>query len=536
MTTQQPTLELLLARLSPRVSSLYASNATARFVVDLVLMMLGFLMFSKFLRVVTVLPEADYFEWSIVWGLVTHHPVYILTGLSILGVLIRYGALADRWADIGHGSVLRLCIGLLAVLLAWPYVLYDYNYYLDQSHLLDRVLLALLAGLIVWRPVFVIGFLLVQMTIMWQFLQPTLGGSLFAHKLQVSYPLILFAAALGVHAITQRFPTRAFMLLLLTMVAAAYWEAARAKYVLDWALTNELHLILPAAYNHGWLGGWSAETIASISRAIAPLDLPLQVIVMVLEAASLVILWNRRLAVTLLTGLIAFHIGVFAFYGFLFWTWIALDVVVVILLLQLQPDIFGLRMILLSAPLILVGTYWTHAPSLGWLDTRLGYTYRVEALTAEGKWQQLDPAYFGPYQDTFTMTGFSYLSPSALTGPYAVSHDPELAARLREPLSLTELVALEKSAPTSPNPARVVRFEEFIRTFVRNRNRNGHLWRWTELVEPPGQFLHTGSRGVAELEDIEEVVVIEVTSFTENAGPRVLREVEVSRIMIGGTP
>lgn len=529
-------LEQLQARLASRARHFFSDHPQIVFAGELAATLLIFLLLTNILKRVTILPEAAYFDWSIAWGLAAHlHPAVLLGGITALTALIRYGALADRWDAFEHGTILRASIMVLAVALAWPYVTYDYNHYLDQSHALDRALLVTLTALISWRPAFIIPFLPLQMAIMWQFLQPTLGGSLFAHKLQLVYPLVLFASALCLHAISRRFPMRAFMLLMITMVGATYWEAARAKHVLDWTFTNELHLILPAAFNHGWLGAWSDETIATLSRAVGLVEWLLQPAVIILEAACILIATSRRFAITLLGCLIVFHVGVFAFYGFLFWTWITLDVVLILLLIRLRPDIFGLRMTLISAPLVLFGTYWAHAPSLGWLDTRVGYTYRLEAIFQDAGRTTLDPAYFAPYQDAFTMTGFSYLSENVLTGPYAVTHDPELAVKLRKQLSIDQVAELERTAPVTLDPVRRARFAEFVRTFVKNRNRNGETWTFTTFLEAPGQFHTTGSRGASEVENIKEVIVIEVTSIARDNEPHSAREREVLRIPIGNS-
>jgi hypothetical protein len=82
---------------------------------------------------------------------------------------------------------------------------------------------------------------------------------------------------------------------------------------------------------------------------------------------------------------------------------------------------------------------------------------------------------------------------------------------------------------------RRARFEEFVRTFVKNRNRNGETWTVTTFLEAPGQFHTTGSRGACEVENIKEVIVIEVTSIARDNGPYIAREREVLRIPIGNS-
>ncbi len=90
--------------------------------------------------------------------------------------------------------------------------------------------------------------------------------------------------------------------------------------------------------------------------------------------------------------------------------------------------LFGMKYLPLAVVLIVAGPCWAKPPALGWYDTRLTYTYSVLATLSNGDTVKLDPAYFEPYGDAFTMTGFSYLvkDHGVLVGPYGSTHNNEV--------------------------------------------------------------------------------------------------------------
>ena len=72
-----------------------------------------------------------------------------------------------------------LCIDRRRILLftgAWAFSAYDYNFYFDQTHYVDRLLLIAFAMLVLVHPGFVLPFLLEAIAIAYQFHHP-LGGT-----------------------------------------------------------------------------------------------------------------------------------------------------------------------------------------------------------------------------------------------------------------------------------------------------------------------------------------------------------------------
>jgi len=87
----------------------------------------------------------------------------------------------------------------MAAILAWRHSFYHYNFYVDQSHGLDRIGLWVLAALVFWRPFFVIPFLSAVLVVIGQFeLTPSysLADSLSHHDHVRHSPTVVFGKIL----------------------------------------------------------------------------------------------------------------------------------------------------------------------------------------------------------------------------------------------------------------------------------------------------------------------------------------------------
>ena len=348
--------------------------------------------------------------------------------LIVLAVLVRYGRLLQPWGALEFGGRLRWFIVFLAALLAWPFSTYGYNFYFDQGHYADRALLVVLLALVWLRPVFIYPFVLLAYAVMWQLAEPvSIGGSVFAHKLQVLHVLNLFAAAFLLYAATGWNKTRDFLFLTCCLVAAAYWEAGLTKLKIDWLSYGHLYRLPLAAYAHGWLGFLDPEAVLGFARLLVWIDWPMRLIVLAIELGCLFFLWRRPLSAALLVAVVIFHAGVFALYGFLFWTWMLLDLALLVLLLRERRaerlGIYGRPQLLLSVLLIAAAAVWARPPQLGWFDTRLSYTYRFEAVGASGRHYPLPAQFFAPYEDAFTIAAFRLFGSAARRADRALCRD-----------------------------------------------------------------------------------------------------------------
>jgi len=500
-----------------------------------------FVLLDRFVMGVTHLPTSSFRAPVLMLELLDSIGLVKLLVLAAFGlILLIYGRLLDSWESLDHGRAMRLFVIFLAFLMAWPFTTYGYNYYFDQGHFLDRGVLAGLLVLLWFRPVFVYPFLLLAFTLMWQFTTPGLGGVVLAHKLQVLHVLNLFSAAFLLRSFTGKREMQGFVFLTCCMIAGSYWEAAIAKLELGWLTYGHLYRTVLAAYGHGWLGSLSPSTIVDFSQLIARFDWPIRIFVLVVEAGFLIFLWRRVVSIVLLASIIVFHCAVFVLYGFLFWTWILLDVALLMLLVYERHDadlqLFDRRRLALSIPLIVLAAVWARPPHLGWLDMPVSYATRYTVIGESGKEYSLSPRFFEPYGDVFTMSSFGYLvkDHGVLTGPYGVTRDIELADRMSGDITAKNVFAMESDTDMNRyDPDRARRYYDFVSAYLYHWNMHAGEKPNLSVVGPPPQFWTTvtGESYVGQ-EPVHELVVNEVTTLFDGKRLDVIRDQELARIQI----
>ncbi len=487
----------------------------------------------------TRLPAEAYFEPMLMAGLAKRVGWLFMAGAVLLFVLLsRYGALLRPWRAFENGSALRAFIVFLAFVIAWPLTTYGYNYYLDQAHLFDRIALAALVVLLWWRPFFIYPFVILAFVVLWQIEQPPLGGSVLAHKLQVLHVLNLFAAFFAVRCIIGGTRSGEFVFLTCCLIASSYWLAAFGKTQIGWLQNANLHLITPAAYAHGWLASLNAEPIIAFANMLQTIELPMALFAIGFEALFLLFLICRRASFALLLAATIFHVGVFAIYGFFFWTWILVDVALFLLLLRVagnDPWIYSRSQFVLSIVLIALGAYWADPPKLGWHDTRLTYTTRIDVVDASGNTRPLRPAVFGLYDDVMTMAAFPYLvdDHARLVGSYGVTRDGPLARAINSASTGAEILELEAALTSRRfDQERANRFFGFVTRYVSNQVHSGERLAVLDVLAAPPQFWGYRGEPSLELKDIRFVVVSEITTFFDGETISVIRETELNRSAI----
>lgn len=508
-------------------------------IADVLLLLLVFVLVNTAVERLTKLPASSYHESSLAIELLRQLGWLVtLTAVAGTAVLARFGHLLATWDELEFGQHLRIFVVVLASAIAWPLVTAGYNYYFDQGYAADKVMLLALLPLVWWRPAFVYPMLAMAYLLLWQLAEPQIGGSILPHKLQVLRALNVFAAAFFVFAVSGNRSAYRFLVLICCFVAAAYWLPALAKLRLGWLSEDGLHLIPLSAYAHGWLAFLPVERIVSLSQGLMPFETAMRAFVIVAEGLCLVFLWRRWLCFALLVLVIVFHLGVFAIYGFFFWTWMILDAALLVLLVRTTgargADIFNRQTLAVSVVLIALGAAWAKPPQLGWYDTPLTYSYRVEAVDDQGHVRHLHPRFFAPYDDVFTMSGFEYLVPdrAVLVNSYGVTRNRELLHALLDSGDAADVLELEKNSDNLRHDnARSACLEEFLQRFVANRAARADQANWVSAVRAPEQFFSfRGEQPAAK--DLRELVLVEITSFYDGKELRDIRRLELERIAL----
>lgn len=491
-----------------------------------------------------------YDDSSLIWSSLTKYNFAFL-GLAIVAfAAVAFGIfkrnsicirVVSPWQSLQQGHRIRLFVCFVSFIVVWPAITLGYNYYFDQYFLVDRLVLALLFILLWWRPVFIYPLIVLTTLLLFQAKQPDLGGSIMAHKLQVINALYIFAGAFLVYIIFNARNLSVYVFLTCCYVASAYWLPAFTKIQLGWFDFGSLSHVPLASYAHGWLNFLAVEQVVNFSKFVEQIDLPLKLLVILFEAGSILFMLYRGISMLLLVCLITFHFAVFVLLGFFFWTWILLDVAVLILLFKDRKlnsfRIYNKPYFIISIPLIFFCQYWANPPALAWFDTRASYTFELQAETDSGEKMAIPPEYFRPYEDVFTMQAFNYLvkQHNQLLGPYGVTNNRKIANDLEQPLSAAQFLEMEREdGHNYYNEKRKKQFNEFVLLFIQNRNKrvNTPLLEW-ESFAPPKQFWGDNSE-LKNLDGkiIKQVTIVGKTTLFDDEQVEIIRQIELSTLII----
>ena len=455
-----------------------------------------FLLLDHWVMAVSDLPAGSYQRPGLLSQLpaqmVATLPRAVITALMLLTMLLGWRSLLRGWGELELGLALRPWVLLLAAMLAWWFASYPYNFYFDQLHLADRLALLMLALLIAWRPVFILPFVLLLSTIIWQFFQP-IGDWSWAQPSMPMRLLLLLFAALWLHALTARQHSRDWMFVGLCLIAAHYWMPGLNKLSMAWPGYGHIYNFLLNTYANGWLGFLQPTQVAAAAKVIALFDWPMRIGTLVAQIGVLLLLWRRFTVVGFLVLWSLFHLGIFLLSGILFWQWMLLESSLALLIQRIwqrRPIPFVTTPHLLVSMVLIVGSpLWVKPVALAWLDAPISYTYRYFAVTGDGRRYNLPPAFFAPYDFQFTLGFFKYLSPPPhLDITWGASGQRHVADALMADPSPAGVARVERELGRDPrDPRRQAVLEQFIARFVAKRvaagpAQGGYAW-WSAPVQ-----------------------------------------------------
>ncbi len=385
-----------------------------------------------------------------------------------------------RWQNVDESLALRTLAATLCLPLAWSATTRDLEPGQPGGLLLGRLLLALSALAAPLSPVCLLisGYLLSGPLCNWQH-HATL-------PMRLLLALMSFVAA---NAITSSLgwplPASALIFFAIVIQVSHYFITALAKGLLgprwySWVTENRLHYLAASAYSWGWARFLPFRTWSSVIGGLKRIRLPLQAGAFAIELLAPLALLDRGLCQALCLGWAAFHAGVFAVSGLLFWEWIAVDCGVVLVLARLSPEAtratFGpwptaLGLALLVA-LPLRHKLWRPMP-LGWFDSPFTQRITWRVTGRSGKVYGLYNDFMCPHDRLYGKVHGCFLAPVPvltyhLGEVWKLELRDAIVASRGKPERLDEVRRRYGIVPRSPDL--VARHEAYLRRFFRHLN------------------------------------------------------------------
>ena len=506
-------------------------------------MVIHFALYKMLIRIST-LPSESYYNSSIGFELLkqTAKNIYLIIPV-VIGIVIFRKKLGTTWSSFEKGNILRSVIFITALILAWYYGTYNYNFYFDQSHAFDRVLLFLLAFTIYYRPIFVIPYLLLLLSIMLQFAtfpNITFGISPFL----LVKTLILFLAFAIYKLIFKRFEISVFVFLFYCLVGAHYFAAGFGKLNTEWILNDHISYMMAATYANGWISFYDETTVSGIIGFLDKFNAPLRAFTLFVECGVLFFFIHRKFIRLVLICAIIMHLGIFVYTGIFFWMWILLHLTALFFLFRKDSRmdaIFNKYYFILGFIIIGLGRYWASAGALSWNDAPLSYSYIIKAKTEDGKIHTLPPNFFSSYDYQITSSNFKYLSKEARLPIVWGATDSEISSYFNIERSKADILEYERSKGIMyHNESSVEIFVDFISKYVEHKNKGlDTKMNYLKAFQAPAlywTFPYYSSYDIKQ--KIKEVRIEEITSYYKKSeGYITLRTEEVLHIPINqGNP
>lgn len=395
-------------------------------------------------------------------------------GLLITLVPLALFARRTSWQSGREERALRLLVAAIALLISWQLATVGYNYYFDQGHTFDRLLLLALAAGTALHPLF-LPPLIFQLYLFGGQLEHPLGGYDWTDK-QLFFRLLIYVEAACVLRIFARVRPATIFFFLALVCNASYFFAGVQKLQLspsgyEWLTEDSVGNLVQAAR----LNGWGAPAGEAATHLLAGASFLATLPALLIEVGSAAVFYSSRLFAVFSAAHILLHAMIALLSGIFFWKWAVLQLVFLAALpvfSRSRPPIFSRRAFVVSLPFFLLAPFLFAPPALGWFDTNYVTVYRVFSVKPSAAELEIAGDFFGPYDLLLKQGRFYYLSRRPmLTGTYGGTSNYFLFKKLEEELSDEQLDTLVKREGELQFDGRRRReFCSFLRRFLEGYN------------------------------------------------------------------
>ena len=487
----------------------------------------GFALLNRVTQAMAAIGRADLDKGSLLGAAVSNRWWLYILVVAATGVclVLRGRRLLARWIELEHGSALRKLAAALIVFLTWQSSLYDFNFVAGQNHGSDRIVVAVLALAAIYRPLFLVPFIVQARIINEQFRFPFTTP--VAKNIDELLLIALLAMAVGhlVYVTTRRPETSPVLLLISAAVASHFFQSGLGKFDLGWYANTDLSNLPLNSYTTGWLGstgGAYAQRLADLYDLAAT---PVMVLTIVLELGAIVAVLRPRLLQWWLPGWIAFHVFTFATTGFFFLGWMVLEVGLLIIVTGWQfRDCVGNNATparaLVVGLAVLAGPVLFDPPRLAWLDAPIAYGYQIEAVGESGTTYNVPISAFAPLDHQLAVAQLQLRPTSHASAEYgAITNAEELAALD----AITTFEQLQRLEATLEPPTLVAESRAFMVDFFDHTNAD-EVVPWS-AVGPPGRFWTSAPSIEFNFDEpLVRLEVVLVTTINGDEAPLMRRE------------
>ena len=512
---------------------------TLLFTIKIVATLLIYFVMRVILFKYTFLPQEAYFETSLCLEFLKHSLNRPFLWLPLLVVaVVFFRPLTAKWDEIENGSKTWTLVFFLGILLAWRHGFYPFNFYLNQSHIIDRIVLFVLAGLTLWRPIFVAPLVTATLIIIGQF--ELIGGYSLADSLMAIQILIMFLACFSFWVVSRQFSSLNFLFLAGCIIASNYFFSGIGKLSYEWVFVDRIGNLVCNAHAQGWNQHLAPTSLLSLVHLFQWMNPILKTLTLTVELGILLYFFRLNWTRALIAAVIFFHVGIFLSSGICFWFWCLIHMFFLLYVWRgldedQQKNLFNFKRGLCAILIIASAKLWSAPVELIWLSKPFGYISRVEATCNDGKTIALSPDFFGSYDYNFTYRHFHCFHPAPGVNRIGFGRSKEVFHFFTVERTDQEILQFDsESSANQLNEARKKRLERFLSTWARNFNQSKFVKPWISILEPPDLLWQSSGQSQLPAGAKIKTLALHCTAhyFSYKNGPRVVREEKIAEIEI----
>lgn len=484
------------------------------------------------------LPFKSYYNTFIYYEflkLIVSLPLVLILILFFIGYFNK--KLFIEWKEFKGHRPIRFFLVVVAFTLTWYFSTYSTNFYFNQFHLPDRILLVLFCIGVYWKPIFITLYLPLLLCIIGQF-ESVPFFSFASPPFLLIKLLILFVVFFLLKLTTNSFNPLLFIFMVGCIIATHYVTPGLRKFNIYWAFKNQMHFLIPSAYANGWLSFFSVKTIEKLTDLSSWFNIPLRLFAILVECGMILFFSHLKWARFLIIAAIIMHFGIFGYTGIFFWMWI------IVLFASLYifntktyrvQKIFTRKHAVISVFLITSGQYWCGAKSLTWLDAPLSYTYKIYGETTDGRRYQMGPKFFSLYDFQMTSGMFKFWQNQPRLPIIWGATDLKTSAYFSKERTQNEVLEYErKEGKLHVNEQYKKKYEDFLVQFVSHWNDRKHDQTLTYYFKAPPFYWTTPPSSICLVEqDIEKIIIVESTTFySKKEGFKEIRKQELKELNV----
>lgn len=425
---------------------------------------------------ISLVPEVDYSVCSFYHYITNNYYFLCLTGISVIVVFYCFFFKKLKWRDFDYR--IKIISHTCVLLLAWNYIFYDYNYFLNHWDLFDRLLMFITVLLAIYNPAFLILVVIQSLVVSQQFQYPLFFDYSFTDKSIVfSIIIIVWLFAIVKSNIYKALPEYLFFIIVLGIICNWYWLAGLGKLEINWVEKNKLYKLYMVTLDYNWLYSFEWETKRHLGEFLKTYNNAIQIATIIVELVfSFIILLHKRISIFVLVSFVIFHFSVFFTSGIFFWKWIVVEIVVIFCFLKYK-DLWlkeNRKQVLLSYFTFLITMhFYASTTKLSWFDSGIYNKYEFKAKNNLGEIFNLEPSFFAPYDLNFAQNRFDFVNDDKIiTSTFGSTLDEKVLTFNDESEILKYANSNGKSKYNAQKKENLI---IFVNAFVNNRQQHSRL-------------------------------------------------------------